>query len=314
MIFEWPFLLLSLGLIPILTFIYIVAQRRRRKYAVRFTNLALLSHVVGRAPGVRRHIPPFLFLIGMAALLLSLARPVAVLALPRERSTVMLVMDISGSMTADDLLPNRMSAARNAARVFVQQLPPHVSVGLAVFNDEARLRAPIVRDHDAILAAIDSLRAAGGTAIGDGLSVAIDHLVDQPADANGQRPPALVVLLSDGESQTGLPPGEAAQRAAAASIQVNTVGIGQRGIRTQLGQNQTAGLDEATLGMIADTTGGQYFYAAEASELQDIYSNLSTQVSWIEERTEVTALAAAAGALLLIAGALFSLRWFQQLP
>ena len=168
MTFISPYLLMGLALVPILCATYLFAQRRRRAYAVRFTNLALLKKVVGKGPGARRHIPPLLFLIGLAALLISLARPVAVLALPREQSTVMLVMDVSASMTAADMQPNRMEAARQAARTFVENLPPHVSVGLATFNDRAALAAPITRDHEMVLNAIDAVQARGGTAIGDG--------------------------------------------------------------------------------------------------------------------------------------------------
>lgn len=314
MTFEWPTLLIGLALVPILMALYARAQRRRRAYAVRFTNLALLSSVMGKGPGARRHVPPMLFLVGLAALLLSLARPVAVLALPREQSTVLLVIDVSASMTANDMQPNRMIAAQQAARTFVEKLPGHVSVGLVSFNSRSAVNAGVTRDHRQVLRAIDGLRAAGGTAIGDGLAQALDQLAFQPPDEQGARPPALVVLLSDGESQQGIPVEEAASRAADEGVQVNTVGIGQRGLRTPLGGNQTAGLDEEALQGIAQLTGGQYFYAAETNELEQIYGNLSTQVSWVEERQEVTALAAGLGVLALIVAGLLSLRWFQQLP
>ncbi|MCL5996626.1 MAG: VWA domain-containing protein [Chloroflexi bacterium] len=314
MVFEWPYVLLGLALLPLLLLAYVVAQRRRRTYAVRFTNLELLSHVVGRMPGMRRHIPPLLFLVGLAALLVSLARPVAVLALPRERSTVMLVIDVSGSMSADDLVPDRMAAAKQAARTFIEKLPPHVGVGLVMFNDKASLNAPIMRDHEAVLRAVDSLRPGGGTAIGDGLAAALDNLAQQPAGEDGQPPPSSVVLLSDGESRMGADPEEVAQRAAAEGVLVNTVGIGQRGVLTKLGGNQSTSLDEDALRAVSETAGGQYFYAAETNELESIYSTLSSQVSWIEERTEITALVAAVSALALLIGGLLSLRWFQQFP
>ena len=229
MTFEWPYVLAGLVLIPILLVGYLLAQRRRRAYAVRFTNLALLSEVVGRGPGVRRHIPPALYLLGLIALLISLARPVAVLAVPREQSAVMLVMDVSGSMAADDLRPSRMEAAKQAARTFVSALPPHVSAGIVSFNTSTRVNAPLTRDHAALLRAIEGLRPEGATAIGDGLAQALDHLAQQPTDAQGQRLPALVVLLSDGQSSAGIAPSEAAAQAAGAQIRVHTVGIGQRG-------------------------------------------------------------------------------------
>jgi Ca-activated chloride channel family protein len=314
MTFEWPYVLLGLMLLPLLALAYVAAQRRRRTYAVRFTNLELLSNVVGRRPGARRHIPPLLFLAGLAALLVSLARPIAVLALPREQSTVMLVMDISGSMSADDMQPNRLDAAKRAARTFIEKLPPHVSVGLATFNDKASVNAPLMRDHEAVLRAVDRLRPGGGTAIGDGLAAALEHLAEQPVGEDGQQPPSAVVLLSDGESRLGAAPQQVAERAAEEHVQVNTVGIGQRGVRIRLGGNQSTTLDEETLRAMAQATGGQYFYAAESGELESIYSSLSSQVSWIEERTEITALVAAAAVLALLIGALLSLRWFQQFP
>ncbi len=314
MTFEWPYVLAGLMLIPVLLVGYLLAQRRRRAYAVRFTNLALLSAVVGRRPGVRRHIPPALYLLGLLALLISLARPVAVLAMPREQSAVMLVMDVSGSMAANDLQPSRMEAAKQAARTFVSALPPHVSAGIVSFNTSTRVNAPLTRDHAAVLRAIEGLRPEGATAIGDGLAQALDHLAQQPADAQGQRLPALVVLLSDGQSSAGMAPSEAAAQAASAQIRVHTVGIGQRGASPLLGGGQRAELDEATLQAIARQTGGQYFYAAEAGQLAQIYGDLSSQVSWVEERTEITALVGALATALLLTGGVLSLRWFQQFP
>jgi Ca-activated chloride channel homolog len=314
MTFEWPYVLAGMLLIPVLLVGYLLAQRRRRAYAVRFTNLALLSEVVGRGPGVRRHIPPALYLLGLLALLISLARPVAVLAVPREQSAVMLVMDVSGSMAADDLQPSRMEAAKQAARTFMSALPPHVSAGIVSFNTSTRVNAPLTRDHAAVLRAIEGLRPEGATAIGDGLALALDHLAQQPADEQGQRLPALVVLLSDGQSSAGIAPSEAAAQAADAQIPVHTVGIGQRGAAPLLGGGQRAELDEATLQAIARQTGGQYFYAAEAGQLERIYGDLSSQVSWVEERTEITALVGALATLLLLAGGVLGLRWFQQFP
>jgi Ca-activated chloride channel family protein len=314
MTFEWPLLLLSLVLVPILILGYWMAQRRRRVYAVRFTNLALLSEVVGKGPGVRRHIPPLLYLLGLTALLISLARPVAMLAAPREQSDVILVLDVSGSMSANDLQPSRMDAAQQAARTFVESLPDYVRVGLVSFSNVTSLEAPLTRDHAVVLQAIDGLRADGGTAIGDGLAQALDHLAQQPTDVEGERAPTQVVLLSDGESSAGIEPAVAAEQATNAQVRVSTIGVGQRGAAPMIANNQVVGLDEATLRSIAEQTGGQYFYAAETSELEQIYANLGTEVSWTLERTEITALVGALGTLFLLAGGVLGLRWFQQLP
>ena len=313
MTFLWPDLIPVLGLVPILIALYLLAQRRRRAYAVRFTNLALLSQVVTRGPGARRHVPPLLFLLGLATLLVGLARPTAVFAVPRNQATVVLVMDVSGSMAAADLRPNRMTAATQAARAFVDALPDDTQVGLVSFSLSASLLAPPTRDHAVVTRAIGSLRASGGTAIGDGLDLAIDQIVRLPADAGGARPPAQVVLLSDGQSTSGRDPAEAAARAAQKGIKVHSVGIGERGARP-LAAGVQAILDEATLQRIAAETGGAYYYAAETRQLEQIYTDLGSQITWVEERTEVTPFVTALGALLLTVGGLLSLRWFQQFP
>jgi len=314
MSFEWPVLLYGLALVPIMAALYVIAQRGRRAYAVRFTNLPLLRAVAPRRPGYRRHLPPLLFLLGLAALLVSLARPSAVIAVPREQSSVMLVIDISGSMSADDLKPDRIAAARQAARAFVESLPDEAQVGLVSFSNTASVRAPLGRDRDAVLRAIDALRPDGGTAIGEGLDLALDQLARLPAGPDGARPPGLVVLLSDGENSIGREPAEVAARAAQEGIRVNTIGLGERGAAPVIGRNQSVRLDETTLRGVADATGGSYFYAAETGQLERIYADLGSQVSWVEERTEVTSLVGALGTLLMVAGGLFGLRWFAQFP
>jgi Ca-activated chloride channel family protein len=332
MTFEWPLLLWSLALVPIMLGLYVLAQRRRRAYAMRFTNLALLREVAGRRPGLRRHIPPLFFLLGLTALLVSLARPTAVIAVPRDDADVMLVIDVSGSMVATDLRPTRMDAARQAAEAFVQSLPPDTRVGLVSFSNRARLDAPLTRDHAVVLAALRGLQAQGGTAIGDGLGLAIDVIqrgANDPAatngaTANGATAPqataseaqhgGMIVLLSDGASSVGQPPEQAANRASQAGITVHTVGIGQRNSGARVNGTIPVDLDERTLQQIAHTTGGQYFYAAESTDLKQIYANIGSQVSWTEERTEVTAVVSAFGAVLMLTAGLFSLRWLHGLP
>ena len=314
MTFQWPYLLLSLGLIPVLVALYMLAQRRRRAYAVRFTNLALLSEVVGRGPGIRRHIPPALYLLGLAALLVSLARPTAVIAVPRDQTTAMLVMDVSASMTAQDLQPNRMQASKQAARAFVGALPQNIQVGLVTFSSSASVNMPLTRDRDAVQRAVAGLRANGGTAIGEGLHLALDQLAERAVGPDGKPAPALVVLMSDGQSSLGRAPDTAAARAKSEQVKVYTIGVGERGTTTIIGSNQRVGLDEATLQNIARETGGEYFYAADTNELKQVYADLGSFVSWVEERTEVTAIVSAVGALLLVLGGMLSLRWLQQFP
>lgn len=319
MTFEWPTLLLALGLVPIFCVLYVLAQRRRRAYAVRFTNLALLASVVPRGPGLRRHVPPLLFLLGLAAVLASLARPSAVINVPKDQAAVMLVMDVSGSMAASDLKPSRLEAAKEAAGAFIDALPDNARVGVVAFSSGAGVRVPLTQDGDAVKRAIQGLTPNGGTAIGDGLRTAVEQLARRPAGPDGQAPPAMVVLLSDGQATEGYtPPADAAAQAQQAGIKVHTVGIGQRGTQTRVTVNgrssQLVGLDEATLNRIADTTGGRYFYARESGQLEQIYADLGSQVTWVQERTEITAVLSGLGAVVLSLGGLLSLRWFQQFP
>ena len=314
MTFEWPILLWSLALIPIMVGLYVLAQRRRRMYTLRFTNLELLKAVAGRGPGLRRHIPPLLYLLGLAALLVSLARPAAVIAVPRDQTTAMLVLDVSASMTASDLEPNRMEAAKEAAHAFIDALPPNMQVGLVSFSSAATVHAAPTGDRFEVKRAIDGLQANGGTAIGEGLHLALDQLAQRPVNEDGNRAPGLVVLLSDGQSTLGRPPDTAAERARQEQIKIHAIGIGERGADTVIGSGQRVRLDEQTLQDVAAATGGRYFYAGESNELTEIYASLGSQVSWVEEQTEITALVSALGALCLTAGGLLSLRWLQQLP
>jgi Ca-activated chloride channel family protein len=309
MTFQWPYLLAGLLLLPLLAGLYLLAQRRRRAYALRFAAFATLQGVVTRSPGWRRHVPPALYALSLAALLVALARPSAVIAVPRDQATAVLVMDTSGSMSADDLRPSRLTAAQQAARTFADRLPASTRLGLVTFQSHATVQVPPTADRDAVDRAVDRLRPEGGTAIGDGLAAALGQLADRPADT-----PAVVILLSDGQPTAGMDPAAAAARAREAGIKVHTVGIGQRGAAPVIGNNQTARLDEATLRQIATTTGGQYHYAGESAELRDVYADLSSEVAWVEEKTEVTALLAGAGAALMAAAGLLSLRWFAQVP
>ncbi len=319
MTFEWPLLLWSLAIVPLLFGLYMLAERRRRTYTVRFTNLALLKDVVGRRPGLRRHIPALLFLLGLGALLVSLARPSAVIATPRDEASVVLVLDVSGSMAATDVRPSRMEAAQQAAQAFVDALPDSTRVGLVSFASRAQVVAPLTRDRAVVQAAIGTLDADGGTAIGDGLAAGTQLLQRSAAERSDGAPaagaaPGTVVLLSDGATSGGESPERAAARAAEAGVVVHTVGLGQRNSNARVRGGARAELDEQALQAIARTTGGEYFYAAQSVDLESIYANIGSNVSWIEEKTEVTALVSALGTVLLIAASLFSLRWFHGLP
>jgi Ca-activated chloride channel family protein len=315
MSFQSPIALLALVAIPVLAALYWLAQQRRHAYAVRFTNLELLGQVVPRGPGIRRHLPTALFLLALTGLAFSFARPQATINVPGDRSNVMLVIDVSGSMQATDVQPTRLSAAVNAAQSLVDSLPPNASVGLVAFNSSAFVISPLSSDRDALRSGLQSLHARGGTAIGDGLNLALDQLgAPTSGPWSDQHPPSMIVLLTDGVSNAGAPPEEAAARAAEEHVPVNTVGVGSRGTQPVfvLGQD-VGGVDEQALQSMAQTTGGRYFFATEAGQLQQIYSSLGSQFGWKHEKVDLTVPFAMAGALVLVAGAGLSLLWFRQL-
>jgi Ca-activated chloride channel homolog len=315
MSFQSPVALLALLAIPILAALYWLAQRRRHAYAVRFTNLELLGQVVPRGPGLRRHLPTALFLLALTGLAFSFAKPQATINVPGDRSSVMLVIDVSGSMQATDVQPTRLDAAINAAQSLVDSLPPNASVGLVAFNSSAFVISPLSSDRDALRAGLQSLRARGGTAIGDGINLALDQLgAPTSGPWSSAHPPSMIVLLTDGVSNAGVPPEQAAARAAEEHVAVNTVGVGSRGTQPVfvLGQD-VGGVDEQALQSVAQTTGGKYFFATEAGQLQQIYSSLGSQFGWKHEKVDLTVPFAMGGALVLVAGAGLSLLWFRLL-
>jgi Ca-activated chloride channel homolog len=315
MTFATPLILLALLALPLLVGLYVLAQRRRRAYAIRFTNLALLGQVAGRGPGVRRHLPAAAFVLGVGGLLLGMAGPAALIRVPKDQANVMLVIDVSGSMQATDVSPTRLDAARSAARELVDQLPGNAQVGLVSFNGSATLRVPLTQDHGAVDSAVDQLFANGGTAIGDGVEAALQELAAHAPPPAPNRHSSLIVLLTDGSSNAGIDPQQAASDAKAANVPVETVGIGQRGTGTAFVHGQLLdGVDEQALQQIATTTGGHYHFAQEAGQLQNIYSALGSQFGWKTQRVDLTLPALALAALLLLAGGLLSLRWFRLLP
>jgi Ca-activated chloride channel family protein len=312
MSFQYPLLLLALLALPLLVGLYVLNQRRRQAYAIRFTNLALMGQVLGRQPGFRRHLPAALFLLGFTGLLLAMARPTAAVAVPKEKATVMLTVDVSGSMAATDVQPTRIEAARQAGRALINELPGQARVGLVSFNAQASVVAPLTRDHQSVQDALQSLQPGGGTAIGDALEVSVQQLVQNRT--GGAKSPEMIVLLTDGTSNTGVAPADGAAQAKAAGIPVETIGVGQRGKTTFLGGRPIDGVDEPALQSISDSTGGHYFYAAEAGVLQNIFGSLGSAFGWTTEKVELTIPALALGTVILLGGGLLSLRWFRLLP
>ena len=324
MSFAWPLALCSLLLLPLLLLAYVVVQRRRVKYAMRFTNLDLLANVVDRSPGWRRHVPPFFALAALAALLVALARPETTIAVPRDEASVVLAIDVSGSMMATDVPPTRLAAAKDAASRFVQGLPERFGVGLVSFSTGATSLADPSDGRAEILEEIDGLEAHTGTAIGDAIAAAIDLA---PKDEDGSiptgedgKPLVSILLLSDGASTQGISTDDAIGLAKEAGVAVNTIALGTDAgtvtVPNELGEPQTVSVapDRETLEQIAEETGGTYFDAPTEQDLDSVYEAVGSQVAWDEEKQEVTVAFAGAGAVLLLLASGLSALWFGRLP
>jgi len=285
MSFAAPLFLLALLALPAGAALHALAQRRRRRYAVRF-------------PGVP-----------LAALALALARPEATVAVPVEQASVMLVTDTSRSMTATDVAPDRLSAARSAAERFLDEAPDELRAGAVAFSDSAYVLQPPTTDHDQVRAALAGLVADGGTATGDGLDAALRALEPPEGD---RRPPAAVVLLSDGKQTTGRDATEVAQEAGRLKIPVYTVALGTP-------DGVVDGMlpvppDPQALAAIARASGGQAFEASDADQLTAVYERLGSQLGTRKETREITAAFAGAGILLLGGALIGSVRWLGRLP
>jgi Ca-activated chloride channel family protein len=330
--FEWPLALVLLVIVPVLAGLYVWMQRRRQRYALRYASVALVREAVGRGPGIRRHIPAALYLIALTVMIFALARPQATIPVPQNTGTVILSIDVSGSMLAEDVSPNRMEATKKAVRDFVNKQPNGIKVGVVSFSDFGALVAPPTRDRKPVLDAIARLRPQRGTNIGAGLQVALDAIfegVDGAPQRSGTQigptptpvpgvkaPPSTIVLLSDGQSNTGPNPTQVAEEAVRAGVKVYTIGIGTaQGTILQIqGRNVFTRLDEETLRAVADKTEGRYFSAQDEGQLREIYDELARERQFEDEKTEITFLFTA-GALMIsmLAGGL-GLLWFNRLP
>jgi Ca-activated chloride channel family protein len=324
MTFAWPLALASLALVPLALGAYLLLQRRRMRYAMRFTNLDLLANVVDEKPRWRRHVPPALFALALTLLLVGVARPQIVMETPDERATVVLAMDVSGSMDATDVQPTRLAAARSAAGTFLERVPDRLKVGLVSFSDGANVLVAPTDDHDTVRSALDSLQADGATAIGDAIAAASQLSPEGEtalAAEGGEDAPLVVLLLSDGEpSPDTLDPIEAAQDAERQGIKIYTVALGtDEGTVTLtdgFGNEEVVPVppDRETLSQIAEISGGQFFDAPSQDALEQVYAELGSDVGSKEEKSDVTWAFAGAGALLLLAGGLLSAFWFNRLP
>jgi Ca-activated chloride channel family protein len=315
MTFLSPARLLLLLLVAGLAAAYLWAQRRRSAYAVRFTELELLASVAPRSPGWRRHVPAGLLLLSMVLLTTGFARPQAEVQVPRERATVLVALDTSISMRADDVAPSRNDAARSAAAAFVERLPERFHVGLVSFAEQASVAVPPTLDHEAVERFLGGLPLEGGTAIGDAVLRSLDALRQVPGEPGQELPPARIVLLSDGANTAGASLEEAASAARDAGVPVSTIAYGtQDGTVEVEGRTVPVPVDSASLQQLAELTGGTAYTAETGEELSAVYDDIGSQVGMRTERQEVSAWFAGAGLLAAALAATASLLWFARLP
>jgi Ca-activated chloride channel homolog len=349
MTFLWPSALWFLAGLPLLVALYLWLLRRRKSAAIAFPNLALVKAALGPRQSMRRHVPPALFLLALAVMILALARPATQMTLPSQHETVILAMDVSGSMRADDVKPTRLAAAQAAARAFIKDTPKSTRIGLVSFAGSAALVQPPTANRDELNAAIEQLQLQHATAVGSGILVSLKALfpdqefdVRPPGQMRASRasaaagasapinapakpeqkpvPPgsyksAVIILLTDGQTTTGPDPVDAARLAAERGVRVFTVGVGTPDgqILTGEGWSIRVRLDEDALKVIADMTRAEYFFAGNAPDLKKIYEGLNSKLVMEKKETEVTALfTAVAGLLALLAGVL-SMLWFNRL-
>ena len=346
MSFLWPGLLILLLLIPVAVGIYIWVLRRRRRFAVRYSSLSLVREAVAKQSWLRKHLPFVLFLLALASLIFALSRPVATVIVPSNKATVVLAVDVSLSMCSTDIPPNRLEVAKQAAQAFVEDNSSGRQVGIVAFAGFAELMLPPTTDLRALENAIDSLYPARRTAIGSAILRSIDAIaeVDErvppselsaagssqvPQGAAGEYSPHIIVLLTDGASNAGPLPLIAAEQAVERGIRVYTIGFGTTRNTSPMncGDGDPFGgffgfggggfggggfrreIDEETLTQIAEMTGGEYYIATSASELQQVFRDLPTYVIATRETTEVSVFFTAFAALMAILAIVLGLRW-----
>jgi Ca-activated chloride channel family protein len=345
MTFLWPELLWLLLAVPALIGVYVLLLRRKKKQVLRYASLGMVRDAMGAGQRFRRHVPPLLFLLALIVLVVAVARPTATITLPSQHETIILAMDVSGSMRAADVEPNRIGAAQAAARAFIADQPASARIGVVSFAATASVVQPPTRKREDILAAIDRFQLQRGTAVGSGILVSLKMIFpdvefdlrasnprDDPrgvplvkAGASGKAAPktvppgsytsAAIILLTDGQTTTGPNPIEAARMAADRGVRVFTVGIGTPNgeILGAEGWSMRVRLDEESLKTIANVTHGEYFYASNAMDLKKVYESLNTRLALETKQTEITALLAAVAAVITLLAAFLSMLWFNRI-
>ena len=350
MTFLWPEMLGLLAAIPLVIAAYIVVLRRKKKLALRYASLSMVKEAQAKAGRIRKHIPPFLYLIALSLMILAIARPAAVVTLPSQHETVILALDISGSMRAADVQPSRIAAAQTAAKAFIAEQPRSTRLGIVTFAATASVVQPPTPNREDLLAAVDRLQLQRGTAVGSGILVSLKLIfpdvefdlrasnprgdsardakrgtsLDQPkaSDKAADKPvppgsyaSAVIILLTDGQTTTGPDPIESARIAADRGVRIYTVGIGTPNgeILGSEGWSMRVRLDEDTLKQIANVTRGEYFYAGTASDLKKIYEGMSTRMVLETKEMEVSSLFSAVAAVLAVVAALLSMLWYNRI-
>lgn len=309
---SWLFLLVG---VAALAAAYVLVQGRRKKYAVRFTNLALLDKVAPARPGWRRHIPAAALLLALASLVVAVARPVHVVRVPRERATIVLAVDVSLSMEATDVTPTRIAAAKAAASSFVDLIPQPLNVGLVSFSGDATVLVAPTSDHSLLKQAISNMQLGPRTAIGEAIFASLDAIKTVPSTPGQAPPPARIVLMSDGETTTGRSNDEAAAAAVAAKVPVFTIAFGTDNGTVEVdGRPVDVPVNKDALRAIAQTTGGQAFEASSASQLKAVYAGIGHSVGFRKETKDASRTFVALGLLFALAAAATSLVWFARLP
>jgi Ca-activated chloride channel homolog len=344
MTFLWPQMLALLLAVPLLVLAYLQLLKKKRKSAVRYASLSMVKDAMGAGPGIRRHIPPAILLTAITVLLVAVARPAAIVTLPSQRDTVILAMDVSGSMRAADMEPDRITASQEAAKAFVSAQPRSTRIGVVAFAGSAQLVQAPTLDREEIVASIDRFQLQRGTSIGGGILVSLQTLFPEshfdvgprffsvsavgaplgeavpeedtfvPVEP-GSHESAVIVLLTDGQPTTGPDPIELARMAAERGVRVFTVGFGSRDGETVGfgGMSARVQLDEEVLRQVAEITHGRYFHAGTSVDLNEIYESLSAQLVLETEQTEITVFFSAAAAILLLVSAALSLLWYGRI-
>ena len=315
--FLSPWRLLLLFAVLALAIVYVVFQRRRSTYAVRFTNLDLLESVAPKRPGWRRHITAAVQLLALATLVVAFAQPTHEVKVPRERATVVMAVDVSLSMEATDVQPSRIEAAKAAATSFLNDVPKEVNVGLVSFSGTSSLEVAPTTDRQAVANAIANLQLGEGTAIGSAIDTSLDALGTVPPAPDGSTVPAAIVVMSDGTTTMGTSNEDAAARAKQEAVPVSTIAFGtDKGTVTiqETGETVRVPVDAKALAAISSETGGQSYEAATQGQLADVYASIGSSIGFDTVDSDITEWFVAAALIGFVVSAGFALAWSNRIP